>query len=340
MILKGPPKRLIHVYGPTETTTFASWYWVKAVEANATTVPIGRPVANTEIYILDPHLNPVPTGVAGELHIGGDGLARGYLNRPELTEEKFIANPFSTESGARLYKTGDLARYLPDGNIEFLGRIDNQVKIRGYRIELGEVEAVLAQHPAVQQAVVLAREDTPGDKRLVAYVVSANGLAILSYDLRNYLQRKLPDHMVPSAFVFLDSLPLTPNGKLDRKSLPAPGQSRPELEDDFAAPRTPVEETLANIWADVLKLEKVGVHDNFFRLGGHSLSATQVVSRMRNAFAVEVRLRQIFESPTVAEMAALIAENKVKRASDAEPARVYADSFVGGKKRTEAPGRG
>jgi Acyl-CoA synthetases (AMP-forming)/AMP-acid ligases II len=247
------------------------------------------------------------------LHIGGVALARGYLNRSELTQERFIANPFSNDPESRLYKTGDLARYLPDGNIQFLGRLDNQIKIRGYRIELGEIESVLAQHPDIQQAAVLTREDKPGDRRLVAYCVATANSNALPRDLRSYLQHKLPDYMIPSAFVLLDSLPLTPNGKLDRKSLPAPGHGRPEPDDGFAAPRTPLEESLANIWAEVLKLDKVGIHDNFFHLGGHSLLATQVVSRMRNAFSIEVRLRQMFESPTIAEMATIITENQVKR---------------------------
>jgi amino acid adenylation domain-containing protein len=296
---------LHNLYGPTEASIDVTAWECRNI-SNLTVVPIGRPIANTQIYILDPHLTPVPIGVAGELHIGGDGLARGYLNRPELTAEKFIANPVSNEPGARLYKTGDLARYLPDGNIEFLGRMDNQVKIRGYRIELGEIEAVLSQHPAVQQAVVLARDDIPGDKRLIAYIVNANGSAPSAHDLRSYLQQKLPDYMMPSAFVFLDTLPLTPNGKLDRKALPAPDQSRADFDDAFVAPRTPVEEILANIWADVLKLDKVGIHDNFFHLGGHSLLATQVVSRVNHSFQINLPLRRLFETPTIAGLADFI----------------------------------
>ena len=287
------------LYGPTECTTYSTWT-CRRPEGPQT---IGRPIANTKIYILDSHLMPVPIGIPGEIYIGGAGVARGYLNRPELTAETFIANPFCSEPGARLYKTGDLARYLPDGNIEYLGRIDNQVKIRGYRIEPGEIEAVLAQHPTVQQTIVVAREDTPGDKRLAAYVVTANGSAISGNDLRGYLQQKLPDYMVPSAFVFLDSLPLTPNGKLDRKALPAPDQSRPELGDAFVAPRTPIEEILANIWAEILTLDKVGIHDNFFQLGGHSLLATQVVSRIRDCFRLDLPLRSLFEAPTIKGLA-------------------------------------
>ena len=274
--------RLTNQYGPTESHVVTEYTLNRPFQLEPNLPPIGRPIANTQIYLLDPHLNPVPIGVTGEIYIGGDGVALGYCNRAELTQEKFLANPFSNDPKSRVYKTGDLSRYLPDGNIEFLGRIDNQVKIRGYRIELGEIEAVLAQYPDIQQAVVLAREDTPGDKRLVAYVVTANGLAILHHDLRSYLQHKLPDYMLPSAFVFLNTLPFTFHGKLDHNALPAPDHSRPELDDAFAAPTTPVEEILANIWADVLKVNQVGIHDNFFDLGGHSLLATQVVSRIRS----------------------------------------------------------
>ena len=305
---------LWNVYGPTETTIWSSIF---RIETPNGLIPIGRPIANTQMYILDRYQQPLPIGVPGELYIGGAGLARGYLNRPDLTDEYFIANPFSNDPESRLYKTGDLARYLPDGNILFLGRIDNQVKIRGYRIELGEIESVLAQHPAIQQAVVLAREDIPGDRRLVAYTVTTDGSAPSAHDLRSFVQLKLPDYMVPSAYVFLDSLPLTPNGKLDRKVLPVPDHSRPELDDAFAAPGTPVEKILANIWAEILKLDKVGIRDNFFELGGHSLLATQVVSRIRSAFSIEFPLRQLFESPTVAEMAIIITSDQAKRASEA-----------------------
>src|SRR5919199_263585 len=295
-----PPQRLLHVYGPTESTTFTSWHWVQNVPEGATTIPIGRPIANTQIYLLDNQLQPVPIGVPGELYIGGDGLARGYLNRPELNTEKFIPNPFSKASGARLYKTGDLARYLSDGNIEFLGRLDNQVKIRGFRIELGEIEAVLSQHPAVDETVVVVREDVPGNKRLVAYLVVNQATAPTMPQLQQFLKQKLPEYMVPSAYVLLDALPLTPNGKIDRRALPAPDTARPEGEGAYVAPQTPVEEILAGIWADVLGLQQVGIHDNFFELGGHSLLATQLISRLRDSFGVEFPLRGLFESPTVA----------------------------------------
>jgi hypothetical protein len=254
--------------------------------------------------------------VTGELHIGGAGLARGYLDRPDLTAETFIPDPFSAEPGARLYKTGDLARYLPDGKIECLGRIDYQVKIRGYRIECGEIESALRQHPAVKESVVVARDDSRGDalfalgtaKRLVAYVVAAKNQAPSANQLRVFLKQKLPEYMLPSGFILLDSLPLTPNGKLDRSALPAPDESRPELEGLFVAPRTAVEDALAQIWTDVLKLDRVGIHDNFFELGGHSLLATQVVSRVRYVFQLELPLRTLFDKRTVYEFAKTITE--------------------------------
>ena len=265
--------------------------------------PLGRPIANTQTYLLDKHLRPVPIGVTGELYIGGDGLARGYCNRPELTAEKFITHSFDGEPPRRLYKTGDLARYFPDGNIEFLGRVDNQVKIRGYRVEPGEIESVLRQHSQVRETVVTVREDEPGNKRLIAYVVLKNDFALNSTKLHSYLKDKLPPYMMPSAFVSLDALPLTPHGKLDQRALPAPEQTRPELAESYQAPRNPVEESLARIWAEVLKLEKVGVNDNFFDLGGHSLKAVQVISRARNTFEVDLPLRRLFETPTIVGLA-------------------------------------
>jgi len=317
-------QQVYDLYGPSETTTYST-YTERTADGTQT---IGRPIANTQIYILDPHGNPAPIGIPGEIYIGGAGLARGYLNRPELTAEKFIANPFSTERGARLYRTGDSARYLPDGNIEFLGRLDNQVKIRGFRIELGEIEAVLGQHSSLREAVVLVREDNPGEKQLVAYTVAAAGFMPSVNELRGFLQQKLPEYMVPSAFVMLDSLPFTPNGKVDRKALPAPDQTRPELEETFVAPRTPIEQTLVAIWGKVLKLEKVGIHDNFFELGGHSLLATQVMSRIRSAFSIDLPLRRMFESPTVAEIAFIITESQAQPVSEAAIARMLSEVEV------------
>ncbi|MFN6515779.1 MAG: non-ribosomal peptide synthase/polyketide synthase [Nostoc sp. CreGUA01] len=300
---KGAPQHLLHVYGPTENTTFSSWYLVENLPTKATTIPIGRAISNTQIYLLDKNLQPVAIGLPGELHIAGVGLARGYLNRPELTQEKFIPNPFSGNRGVeRLYKTGDLARYLPDGNIEYLGRIDNQVKIRGFRIELGEIEAVLSQHEDVQTSVVIAREDTLGDKRLVAYIITQPQITPTINQLRSFVKEKLPDYMVPSAIVILQSLPLTPNGKVDRRALPAPEPSS-ELLEKYVAPRTPIEEILALIWQQVLKVELVGRYDNFFELGGHSLLATQLISRVRTSLKVELPLRSLFAAPTIAQLA-------------------------------------
>jgi aspartate racemase len=306
-----PATQIVNGYGPTESTTFTCCYPIPArLDESVCTIPIGRPIANTEVYLLDLHGSPVPPGIPGELYIGGDGLARGYLNRPELTAQKFVPHPFTSRAGARLYKTGDLARYLPDGNIEFLGRLDDQVKIRGFRIEPGEIEAVLTRHPAVREAVVVAREDNPGDKRLVVYVVGKGDEQPQAAELKQFLKDKLPDYMVPSAWVSLDSLPHTPNGKINRAALPAPAAGQLDPSAKFTAPRTQVEKTLARVWAEVLKLERVGIQDNFFDLGGHSLLATQVLSRLRNDFSKEIPLRILFESPTIEQMAAVIMEDQ------------------------------
>jgi acyl-coenzyme A synthetase/AMP-(fatty) acid ligase/acyl carrier protein len=303
VLKQGAPQQLLNVYGPTEGTTFSSYYWVQDVPEEATSIPIGRPITNTQIYLLDEQLQPVPIGVLGELYIGGDGLAQGYLNRPELTSLAFIPNPFSQKPGTRLYKTGDLARYRSDGNIEFLGRSDNQVKIRGFRIELAEIEAVLSQHPAVAEAVVIVQEDIPADKHLVAYVVPNKGQAPTSSELRQFSTEKLPNYMVPSIYMILESLPLTPNGKVDRRVLPAVDTLSLDPKEDYVAPRTTVEEELAEIWAKVLGKQQVGVHDNFFELGGHSLLATQLTSRIRDRFKVELPVRILFEAPTVGMLA-------------------------------------
>jgi amino acid adenylation domain-containing protein len=310
----GPQTRLINSYGATETTIDSSYFESAALSFSIDgLVPIGRPFANTQIYILDSHLQPVPIGVAGELHIGGAGLARSYLNQLELTEQKFIPNPFSNKSGDRLYKTGDLGRYRSDGTIEFLGRVDNQVKIRGFRIEVGEIEAELSQHPAVQQVAIVDREDQPGNKRLVAYFVPNQEQVPSPDELRRFLKEKLPDFMLPSAFVHLDVLPLTPNGKVNRQALPVPDPSHMGSEVTFVPPRNLTEETLASIWGDLLKLERVGIHDDFFDLGGHSLLATQVISRLREALSVELPLRCLFESSTIAELAELVVAQQIKQ---------------------------
>ncbi|MEH2268243.1 MAG: amino acid adenylation domain-containing protein [Nostoc sp.] len=289
-------------YGPSESHVIITFTLANSVETWPLLPPIGRPIANTQIYILDKYLQPVPVGVPGELHIGGVSLARGYLNRPELTQEKFIPNPFDN---SKLYKTGDLARYSPDGNIEYLGRIDNQVKIRGFRIELGEIETVLNQHSDVQVSCAIVREDHPGQKQLVAYIVPQKEMIPTTGELRQFLKAKLPDYMVPSAFVILEALPLTPSGKVDRRALPAPDLGI-EIADKFVAPRNPIEEALALIWSQVLRLEKIGIHNNFFELGGHSLLATQVISRLPEALGISLPLRSLFESPTVAQLSEVI----------------------------------
>jgi amino acid adenylation domain-containing protein len=297
-----PQTKLINEYGPTETVVGCCVYEVGDRDRNSTSIPIGRPITNTQLYILDQHWMLVPIGVPGELYIGGEGLARGYLEQPALTAEKFVPHPFTREPGARLYKTGDQARYLPDGNIEFLGRIDHQVKIRGFRIELGEIESVLGEHGSVRESVVTVREDPVGEKSLVAYVVPMRaGLAI--GELRSFLRAKLPEYMIPSTFVFLEKLPLTTNGKVDRKNLPMPDLSERSPEGSYLAPRTAVEEVVADIWAEALNVSRIGVQDNFFELGGHSLKATRVNSRLCTIFKMELPLRMLFEHPTVESLA-------------------------------------
>jgi amino acid adenylation domain-containing protein len=299
---------VINHYGPTEATVGCCTFSVAENDVSAwspATVPVGRPIANDTVYILDQRLQPVPIGVPGELCIGGAGIAKGYLNQPQQTAERFIRDPFSKQANARVYRTGDLARFLPDGNLEFLGRIDQQVKIRGFRVEPAEIENVLKKHPAVQQVVVVPQEDKSGDKRLVAYVVSSKRPA--ADELRSFLQERLPDYMVPSAVVNLEALPLTRNGKVDVAALPSPDQVASVAERVVVAPRNPVEEGLVDIWRQVLQLDQIGVQDNFFDLGGHSLLATQVISRVRSTFRVQLPLRSLFDAPTVAGLADQIA---------------------------------
>jgi amino acid adenylation domain-containing protein len=332
-------RRFFNAYGPTEATV---WSTVAELTNDSQKLSIGRPIANTQVYILDSHLQPVPIGIPGELYIGGEGLGRGYLNQPELTAERFIPNPFKNLKSSHLYKTGDLARYQPDGNIEFLGRIDEQVKIRGFRIELGEIEAALIQHPAVKEAVSIAKEDVSGNKRLVAYVVLNVGVGLdinagtnsldrptqpasthpkskssvhdrqpatenlKSSDLRHFLTGKLPDYMIPSAFVMLESLPLLPNGKVDRRTLKALNSDKSELTETFIAPRTPTEETLAQIWAEVLKCDRVGIQDNFFELGGDSLLAVRLIAQIHKQLQRELPLSALFLNPTIAGLASTL----------------------------------
>ena len=294
--------RLTNGYGPTENTTFSTYYSMSGPRRFAGPVPIGRPISNTQVYILDEDLQPVPCGVQGEVYVGGDGLARDYLHRPALTAERFVPHPFGDAPGARLYRTGDVARFLPTGDVEFLGRRDEQVKIRGFRIEPGEAEAVLRQHASVRDAAVVAREGAAGQRQLVAYVVGPQGA---QEELRQYLRERLPDYMVPSAFVTLDSLPLTPNGKVDRRALPAPESASADGAGRYEAPRTEAERVLCEVWAQVLGRERVGVRDNFFDLGGDSILSIQVVARAGRA-GLRLTPRQVFEHPTVAELAAVV----------------------------------
>jgi amino acid adenylation domain-containing protein len=299
------PAELHHSYGPTETS-IAATEWTCEPQTQRRIVPMGFPLANTQTYVLDRNMNLAPVGVPGELYIGGLGLGRGYLNRAELTAERFIPDLFSSLPGARLYKTGDLVRYLPDGSLEFAGRLDHQVKIRGFRIELGEIEAQLSKHPAIKETVVIAREDKPGEKRLVAYVVTDQEQPLAINEVREFLMTRLPDYMVPAAFVILKAFPLMHNGKVDRGQLPEPEQAQPDREQLSVAPRTAIEEMLAVIWSELLGVEQIGIHHKFFDLGGHSLLGTQLVSRVRKVFQVELPLRALFESPTIAGMAGTI----------------------------------
>jgi amino acid adenylation domain-containing protein len=300
---EAPGVTLINGYGPTENTTFTCCHPMTEQSAVGASVSIGRPISNTQIYLLDRHLQPVPVNLPAQLYIGGDGLARGYLNRPELTAQKFIPHPFSQSPGARLYQTGDLARFLPDGTVEFLGRVDQQVKIRGFRIELGEVEAALLQHSAVREAVVVAREQPRGDKQLVAYLVPQRERALEVSEVRRSLQERLPLYMVPTAFVLLDELPLSANGKVERRELPEPADMRAGVDGGYEAPGTQVEELLCGIWSEVLGVEGVGVSDNFFELGGHSLLGTQIMARVRATLGIEMGLATLFERPAIREFA-------------------------------------
>ena len=293
---------LLNLYGSSEVSADITWYKTNDWTGTQTTVPVGRPISNTRIYLLDNELSPVPIGVPGLVYVGGIGLARGYIAQPGLTAQVFVPDPFSTTPGLRLYKMGDQARYLPDGNIDLTGRVDDQVKIRGHRIELGEVERVVIQHPTVSETVVVTQEDNTGDLRVIAYVVPvANQVASID-QLVSFLRTKLPKYMIPASFVTLDSLPVTPSGKADRMALPPPDETRPRLEKQFVAPRTPVEEAVADIWADAIGVDKVGVYDDFFDLGGHSLLATRLIGRLLEKYHIKLTLRNLFEAPNVAEL--------------------------------------
>ncbi len=305
-----PDCQVINGYGPTESTTFSTCYSVPRGREIKDTVPIGRPISNTQIYILDPHMNPVPIGIPGELYVGGDGLARCYLNAPDLTAQKFIPHPFSKEPGARLYRTGDLGRWLHDGTIEFLGRIDHQVKIRGFRVEPGEIEAVLGKHPAIRENLILPRDDSFGNKRLVAYFVPRSLPGPSAGELRNFLSDQIPEYMMPSAFVSMESFPLTPNGKVNRRALPAPEQRGPELQESYVAPRNETETQLARMWSEVLGIQRIGVKDNFFELGGHSLLAVRLITMIKKGLNQYLPLTALFKAPTIEQLVRLLDRNE------------------------------
>lgn len=331
-----PDTQIINAYGPSECTVCACCYPIpQQLEADITIIPIGKAIGDRKVYILDRNLENdlqrVPIGIPGELYIGGASVARGYLNQPSLTREKFITNPFSTQPpfnkggrGDLLYKTGDLVRRLADGNLEFLGRIDNQVKIRGFRIELTEIETVLTQHSEIGQAVVMVRKDHPGNKCLVAYIIPNNS-QLTSSQVRDFLREKLPNYMIPNAFIFLETFPLSPNGKINRHSLPAPDSSQRNLAVKFVAPRTGTEQEIATIWAEVLRLKQVGLYDNFFELGGHSLLATQVISRLKETFAIDFPFRYFFANPTIDQLAKKVINQQIEQAENDALAKILGE---------------
>jgi acyl-coenzyme A synthetase/AMP-(fatty) acid ligase/acyl carrier protein len=296
-------QRMWNLYGPTETTV---WSTVAALAPQTQRISIGRPIANTQVYLQDPWGHPVPIGVSGELCIGGEGVARGYWQRPDVTAQQFVPHPYSTLPGARMYRTGDVARYRPDGRLEWVARMDHQIKLRGYRIELGEIEALLRQQVSVQEAVVLIRDDGGEDGRLIAYVSMEAGHPFDQIGVRESLQKIVPGYMLPSVFVGVEAFPLTPNGKIDRKALPAPDGADFTQGMTYVAPRTVLEELLVEVWQEVLKVDRIGIHDNFFELGGHSLLATRVIARLRNVLDLDLSLRTLFEHPTVAQLASVI----------------------------------
>jgi acyl-coenzyme A synthetase/AMP-(fatty) acid ligase/acyl carrier protein len=303
VLAAGPPTRLVNVYGPTEATTFAAFHEVRSVPADATSIPIGRPIANTTLYVLGPHMQPEAIGIPGELYIGGPGVARGYVKLPELTSKRFVLDPFSDKRGAVLYRSGDRARFLADGTIEWLGRIDRQVKVRGFRVEPAEIEAALLRHAHVAEAAVVVVEGDSGSRRLVGYLARRSNDPVLDSDLRHFLRETLPDFMIPDSFVWLERLPLTPNGKIDRSALPHEPTGAPRRE---IAPRTPTERAVASIWAEHLGLVSVGIDDDFFDLGGHSLLAVKLVTALELKFGLSLPLALLFEAPTVSALARAI----------------------------------
>ena len=320
-VTNGRTGRVINEYGPTETTVGSCVFELSAGTALEESIPIGKPIVNTQVYVLDSSLQPVPIGIAGELFIGGLGISRGYLWQPRLTAEKFIPNPFGRETGSRLYRTGDVVRWLPSGSLEFLGRVDDQVKVRGYRIEPAEIETALALHPAVKNSAVCSRGDIAGDSQLVAYLtLNREDRELMVTELTDFLREQLPSHMIPSSYFVVDALPMNSHGKLDKHALPISGQVAPSGREAYAEPRTPLEELLVKIWQELLNAEDLGIHDNFFDLGGHSLLATRVIARLQTV-APWVRIHHLFSAPTIAKLAAFLTEQKGYR-TEADMGRI------------------
>jgi len=321
--------------GATETSVYSNFFVVQNVEPHWANIPYGKPIYNARYHILDARLNPVPIGVVGDIYAGGDCLALGYTD-PMLTAERYIPDPFSTKAGARLYKFGDRGRYRADGEMEFLGRRDHQVKIRGYRMELGEIEAALVANKGVREAAIVVREDVPGEKRLVGYIVPDQQPAPTTSELHTFLKDKLPAYMTPSAFVMLDALPLTPNGKLDRRALPVPDALRPALTTSYLAPATEMERRIAEIWQDVLRVDRVGMHDNFFELGGHSLLLVRLHGRLNETFLQQVSIIELFRYPTIASLAAHLGQDAHKNSVDTSNRRRAAERREALKERSQA----
>jgi amino acid adenylation domain-containing protein len=331
--------QLINMYGITETTVHVTYRPVTDDLIKTSNSVIGRQIPDLQLYILDKHRQPVPIGVKGEIYVGGAGVARGYLNRPDLNKEKFIPNPFSNQPNARLYKSGDLGRYLPNGDIEYLGRIDHQVKIRGFRIELGEIETALHQHPAVRETTVIVREDTPGEKQLVAYVVPELEQVLDSSELRSFLVQQLPNYLAPQFFVILDAIPLTPNGKVDRRALPIPDGLRPELQVVYIPPTTDLQKTIAIIWQQALQVEKVGIEDNFFDLGGHSLLMVQVHNQLQTHLKQELSIIDLFQYPTISSLNQYLSATNISATNISATNKVQDDSEARLEKRSEGKNR-
>jgi acyl-CoA synthetase (AMP-forming)/AMP-acid ligase II/acyl carrier protein len=303
-----PDCRLYNFYGPTEADLVTAYAFDQNPEQWPIYAPIGQAAVNVKVYILDKNLQPVPVGIVGELYVSGYGLARGYFQRQELTNEKFISNPFGQFPYHRLYKTGDLGRYLPDGNIEFLGRIDDVVKIRGYRVDLGELEAILSKHPQISQAVTTTHGENAKEKFLAAYFIPVVGQTVSTSELRKFLADQLPDYMIPSVFMPMESFPLSPNGKVNRKVLPVPTQHRPELNQNYIPPQNPTQELLAEIWSEVLGIQRIGIDDNFFHLGGHSLKAIQLIGQIQKTYELDITIRHLFNYPTIGELTTVLGE--------------------------------